>query len=55
MRFRRETPREICLPRRAKQFRAGLYENRLSGEECEVNAASQARTKSQQKGHEICG
>jgi len=43
------------LARRATRFLAGLYEDILSGEESEANAARSARSKSQQKGYEISG
>ena len=43
------------LARRPKRFEVGLYEDILSGEEGEANAASRPRRKSQQKRYEISG
>jgi hypothetical protein len=43
------------LARRPKPFRAGLYENILSGEEREANAARRACSQPQQKAGEKSG
>ena len=43
------------LARRPKRFGAGLYEDILSGDEREDNAASRACSQSQQNGYEISG
>ena len=43
------------LARRPKRFRTGLYEDILSGEEREANAARRACSQPQQKACEISG
>jgi len=43
------------LARRPARFLAGLFEDILSGEESEANAARWARSKSEQNGYEISG